>query len=109
MSVVREFVERTLLTENVADTIRQQIGQRALYMLGAKNLVGDHNSLTFRIGRNAKSITHVRVTLDPSDTYTVETLRATVSSNKVLSKVSDIYVDQLRSTIAHATGMALSL
>jgi hypothetical protein len=100
---------------NVANTIADQIGQRAFRMLGAKDLMGDANSLTFKIGRNAQGVTHVRVQLDPDDTYTMQFLKVRTSKKppyyerKVLSEASGIYVDQLRGIITEKTGLYTNL
>jgi hypothetical protein len=99
----------------VAQTISDQIGRKAFLMLGAKDLMGDANSLTFKIGRNAQGVTHVRVQLDPDDTYTMQFLKVRNSKKppyyerKVLSEASGIYVDQLRSIITEKTGLYTSL
>jgi hypothetical protein len=99
----------------VANIIKDQIGGRALFMLGAKELIGTENSLQFRIGRNAKGVTHIKITLDPSDTYTVEFTRfrmnhkTYVPSIVVLAKVDDVYVEDLHSVIETHTGMYTSL
>src|SRR5215467_4600155 len=97
----------------VAHTIQQQIGQRAFFMMGAKDLVGTENSLSWRIGRNAKSISHVEVVLDPSDTYTVRFKRIRMSKGDIkitiVSESSDVYVDSLHTVIEEATGLYLSL
>lgn len=100
---------------SVANTIADQIGRRAFQMLGAKDLMGDENSLTFKIGRNAQGVTHVRVQLDPSDTYTMQFLKVRSSKKppyyerKVLSEASDIYADKLRSIIEMKTGLYTNL
>lgn len=105
----------------VAETIREQIGGRAFYMMGAKHLLASADSLTWKIGRNAKSVTHVTVKLTPADTYTVTFARVTSSrynhktgdfrsgSTKTLSEVSDVYVDSLHTVIQDGTGLYLSL
>ena len=97
----------------VANTIREQIGRQALFMLGAKDLTGDAKSLRFRIGRNAKSVSHIQVILDPSDTYTVKAIRCRtikgVPTVKVVEEMSDVYVDSLHSVIEQFTGMYTSL
>lgn len=105
-------------TNPVAETIAQQIGGRAFTMLGARELIGDTNSLTFRIGRNAQGVSHVRVQLDPSDTYTVQFLKVSRPTRrrgvghierKVLSEVSDVYVEDLRKIIESKTGLYTNL
>jgi hypothetical protein len=98
---------------SVAKIIAEQIGNRALFMIGAKDLVGSENSLTFKIGRNANSVSHIRVTLQPSDTYLVESIRVRksrgVPESKILDNRDDVYFDMLREVISNLTGMATSL
>ena len=59
---------------NAAHQIREQLGHKALYMLGAKNLGATDRSLSFKIGRNSKKVNYIKITLEPSDTYRVEFL-----------------------------------
>lgn len=97
---------------DVAQTISDQIGSRAFMMLGASNLLGDDTSLTFKIGRNAQGVTHIRVQLDPDDTYTMQFMRigrAPRFEKKIVSEASGIYADQLRELIERRTGMYTSL
>jgi len=97
---------------SIATIIRDQIGGRAFYMMGARNLVDTGQGLRWQVDRNAKRITHVHVTLDPSDTYTVEFIRVGRAPKRrveTLASHSDIYCDQLHSVIEAETGMALSL
>ncbi len=50
------------------------------------------------------------VTLEPSDLYTVETLRCSVKTGrKVLEKAEGIYCDMLHAVIEEHTGFYLSL
>ena len=97
----------------IATTIRQQIGGPACVMIGAKNFSFDKDgSLTFKIGRNAKKVTHIKVALDPSDTYTMtftKVGRAPKYTIVDLATVSDVYCDQLRPMIEAHTGMYTSL
>jgi hypothetical protein len=94
----------------VAQTILSQLGgSRFVAMTGAKNLVAGHNSLSMHIGQNAKKVTHVRIRLDPSDTYTVEFVRISKSNFKVLTTVSDVYCDMLQEIFTQHTGLHTSL
>jgi hypothetical protein len=96
------------MENNVAQIIAQQLGGKALFMLGAKDMVACPDALMFRIGRNAKSINKIVVRLDPSDTYTVEFWRGR-SNLRMVSSFSDIYVDSLHGLIESETGMYTSL
>lgn len=103
----REDKKMTNLT--VAKTIANQIGNQALFMLGAKNLMGDENSLSFRIGRNEKGVNLVKVTLEPSDTYTVRFFKVRGMDVKTIATEEDVYFDDLRPTLRRNTGMEVSL
>jgi hypothetical protein len=99
----------------VANTILSQIGRGALFMIGAKRFVGDENSVTFSVGRNSGGraglglVSHIRVTLMPSDTYKVESIRIRGASIKTLETRDDIYFDMLAEVIGNLTGMAVSV
>lgn len=97
------------MSMEVANTIRDQVGHRALMMIGAKNLTGDKNSLSFKIGRNSAHVTHIRVTLEPSDTYTVQFYRVRRHNRTLVSEERDIYGDGLRDCIERNTGLYTSL
>ena len=95
-----------------ANIIREQIGHKALYMMGAKNLVGDSRQLTWKVGRNSKRVRWVQVILDPSDTYTVRFLGGgRAPSFEVIERASHsmVYFDQLHAIIEKETGFYLSL
>lgn len=74
-------------------------------MLGAKDFLSDNEgkTLRFTIGRNAKSVNRIEVTLDPDDTYTMRFLsirrKAGVPVVAVASECSGVYVDSLRSVM----------
>lgn len=102
----------------VANTIREQLGHQALLMLGAKNLSStgkgpnELGGLSFRIGNNAKGVTHIKISLHVSDTYKVEFIkqhRAPSYEVERLHVSEDIYVDQLHDLIERHTGMYTSL
>ena len=96
----------------VPNTIRDQLGGRALYMLGAKNIWGEGHTLGFKIGRNAKRINAITITLDPDDTYTVKFLRQKGAPTFEVTTVAEengIYVDMLHDTITRNTGLHTSL
>jgi hypothetical protein len=97
------------MSNQIATTIAAQIGNRAFAMMGAKNLLASERALQFKIGRNAKGVTHVTVTLDPTDTYTVKFDRVRKYVAKPVAEVEGVYVDSLRSVIESNTGLYLSL
>jgi hypothetical protein len=100
---------------SVATTIAEQLGgtSRLKAMIGATNFLGDDKSLSFRFSATAKNLAnHVAITLDPSDTYTVEFARIGRAPEFKVNKcgtASMIYADNLRLHIETATGLRLSL
>jgi hypothetical protein len=97
----------------VAKIIIEQLGNRGLSMIGAKELVAGPTSLTFKVGRNAKTVSHIRVVLMPSDTYTVEALRVRKSKGvpvcTTVQSQDDMHAEDLKATIESFTGMYMSL
>lgn len=92
----------------VANEIRNQLGHAAFVMMGARNLVGDEKSLQFKI-QGSRKATHVRITLDPTDTYTVEFMKVRGYDVKTVASLSMVYADGLRKVIETNTGLYLSL
>jgi len=97
----------------VANTILSQLGgRRFLVMTGAKNLVGSENSLSFRINSvnyDGKRVNVLRVTLDPSDTYTVTASYLRAGKLTTVAERSDVYCDSLQETFTRLTGLHTSL
>lgn len=91
------------------EIIRQLGGGSAMYMIGAKQIVGGETFVQFKIMRNAKGVTTVRVELMPDDTYTVQFWNIRGLSMKLLHTVAMVYVDSLRSMFEGNTGLRLSL
>jgi hypothetical protein len=96
----------------VANEIARQLGgtRRLTAMVGAKDFVGSPSALTFKFAARATNGSNcLRVTLDPSDTYTVEFLSVRGTSVKEKAKFSDIYCDGLVDLFESTTGLYLSL
>ncbi len=70
-------------------------------------------SLTLKVdgslSRSRGVPTHVKVTLEPSDTYTVETYKIRGAKSTLLDARADVYCDTLQDTVEKMTGLALSL
>lgn len=92
----------------IAQTIAQQIGQRAFLMMGTKHKVGDGKSLSFDI-HGCREYSKVRVTLEPSDTYTLEFFKFRSFQITRHHTVDNVYADGLKQCIEHNTGLLLSL
>ena len=100
---------------DIAQEIQNQIGRKALFMLGAKDIFAvqkglDHDApgLRFKI-RGSKQCNLIEVLLDPSDTYTVVFIQFRGLKHKTVAKVSDVYVDSLHTVIESNTGLYTSL
>ena len=94
---------------NVANTIKDQIGNKALYMLGASALVGSEDSLQFSI-KGCRTINKIRIVLTPADTYTVQFWKmGRLANMKLVREVEEVYCDQLHGVIESHTGLYTSL
>lgn len=92
----------------VANTIAQQIGHRAFLMMGTRNKLGDANSLVFDV-RGSGDVNKVRVSLEPSDTYTVTFYKVRGLHVQTVAAMECVYADGLNQVIESNTGLCLSL
>lgn len=93
----------------IANTIHAQLGGRQFDMMtGARHFIGTDKSLSFQIPR-ANDIRAVRVTLEVTDTYTVEFLSIKGTAVKTLASVELVYADQLQHVFTVHTGLLTSL
>ena len=94
----------------VAKTILEQLGgNKFCVMTGAKNLVGDENSLSMRIGRNSSNSNYLKITLNSMDTYDMKFYRLWRFEEKSVTEYNNIYNDMLTDTFTAHTGMYTSL
>lgn len=92
------------------NVIRDQIGGRAFFMLGAKGLMLTDSGLQFRIGKNGKGVTHVTIELDAGeDLYTVKFSRVRGHDAVTLCEVRGVAVAELHKTLERETSMRVSL
>ena len=83
---------------------------RSRMMTGAKDFGIGKDGLTMKIGRNSKSISHVRIDLDRGrDLYNMEFIRVRKSKIKVVKKLKGIYADQLGEIFEKYTGLYVRL
>lgn len=95
---------------NVAQIIAQQIGHKALFMIGAsKCLAGGKDYLMMKLGRNQKGWNKLKITLNGLDLYDMTFYR--IRKLKVADEitVNNIYFDQLCDVIESHTGLRTSL
>lgn len=98
------------MTATVAKTIYQQLGgNRFAAMTGARNLVCGENYLQFDLPANfaKRGINKVRVTLEPTDTYTIVfwRFRRKALELREVDKAEDVYCDQLQEVFTRYTGL----
>lgn len=106
-----------------ADIILQQLGgsRRLKIMINGRDFYSDDNgnALIFKFMPGKNGETAVKITLDPSDTYTVEfikivrrkdpTLKIMIPHRVVISKHEGIYFDMLADLWRDQTGLAIRL
>jgi len=92
----------------IATEIRNQIGHKALYMMGAKHIAGDEKSLRFKI-RGSKRVNYIKVTLNSMDTYDIEFGKIWGRGYKVIAEKHLVYNDMLHAIIETETGLCFSL
>lgn len=100
-----------MTTENltIANEIISQLGNKAMAMMGAKSPMAIAKGLQLDVGTNGKKVTRLWIVLDPSDTYTVTAYKGRGVHTKLVTTLSDVYVDSLHSVIESMTGLYLSL
>jgi hypothetical protein len=89
----------------IAKTIARQIGNQALVMIGAKNLIDTGNGLLLKVGRNAKGVNYLKIILDANDTYTMSAFSTRGIKITPKGEMSGLYNDQLNTAIESLTGM----
>lgn len=91
----------------VADTILEQLGgNKFIAMTGAKSLVANENSLTFRLPRGCLNrATYCTIELAPNDTYTVTFGRIVKTNYVTVSEHTQVYCDMLQDLFLQQTGL----
>jgi len=91
----------------VANTIAEQLGRQALYMMGAKNLVGSEDALSFHV--SSGKYNGIRITLNANDLYDISYLK--IRKYQIVKEVVDenVYAEDMRKFIEKQTGLYLSL
>jgi len=99
-------------TTTVATTILEQLGGpgRLAAMTSARNFLDHGNALSFKF-KGSRKVNYVKVTLDPSDTYTVEfgKLNARSLEYKVVETLDGVYADMLVDLFEKTTGLYLTI
>lgn len=108
-----------------ANEIRNQIGRKALFMLGAYNIAGSssENFLSFKI-KGSRKVNYIKITLNESDLYDMEFgkmgkklnkeyaaigMKIYSDTYKVVAEENGVYSDMLHKLIEKHTGLLTSL
>ena len=90
----------------VAKTILSQLGgNKFVAMTGAKNLAGDENSLSMRIGRNSSNSNYMKITLNSMDMYDIRFSRIVKYQEKNIKEYNNVFNDMLTKIFTSHTGM----
>lgn len=93
-----------------ANTILEQLGgNKFRAMTGAKDFVGDTRALQFRLPKNPKGVTNVRIELADDDTYTVKFFKIRKWDVTALGEQAMVYADSLRAVFESGTGLRTTL
>ena len=95
----------------VAETILEQLGGNQFRMMtGAKNLAGDENSLSMRIGRNSSNSNYLKITLNSMDLYDMKFCKLTRKfEEKSVKEYNGVYNDSMVEVFEKHTGMYTKL
>ena len=95
----------------VAKTILEQLGGNKFCMMtGAKNLAGDENSLSMRIGRNSSNSNYLKITLNSMDLYDMKFAKLTrMGELKSVKEYDNVYNDSMVEVFEKHTGMYTKL
>lgn len=91
-----------------AEAILEYLGGKVFReMTGAKNVVGDDNSLRFTLPSSPKNIKHVMVLLTPFDTFTMTFWKAVEgdAAPEIAAKYDDVSREDLQNLFTEATGL----
>ena len=102
-------MDRTRRMAIATEIMRQLGGGRFRAMTGARFPTALASGVRFSIGRNAKKVNCVQVTLTPSDDYTIEFLAVRKGVIKQKARVSGVYCDNLQAVFTTHTGMYTTL
>ena len=93
--------------ENAAVILRQLGGRKFIAMTGAKHLGSDElGGLSFKIGRNAGNITHVKISINYGlDLYKIEFLKIRSCKIKVAKEYEGVYAESLAEILTSVTAL----
>ena len=85
-------------------------GDPFIEICGAKDFYVDgQGGILFKIRRNLKNISHVKISLNNMNTYDFEFMRVRVNKRKTISTEELVYAEDLRKVFEQHTGLKTSL
>lgn len=115
MSQLEVIMEQVNETKQIAATIFQQLGGKKFAVMtgakhyGAKLEENGSTSLSFKIGRNSKSVNYVKISLNDKDLYDISFMAISKVKRTLKASFKDLYCDQLVPIFEQETGMHTSL
>jgi len=85
---------------------------RLATMIGARDFVQDNDGRTIQFGfKGSRKANKVRITLEASDTYTVEFFKYNRRTFEcpIVASFEDVHADMLRDVFESTTGLCLSI
>ena len=108
--MVKEIIFEGMNSSQAKELLQQLGGNKFKAMTGAKDFGIGSDGLHFKIGRNAKSISHIVIDYDRGkDLYNMKFLRVRAGKIKVVKKVKGVYNDMLGNVFKMHTGMNVRL
>ena len=93
----------------IAKTTFAQIGNQALFMMGACNKgFNDDGSISFKI-KGSRKFNHIKIALNSMDLYDITFYKIGKFDIKSEKTINDIYSDMMHNIIEKETGLYLSL
>ena len=98
------------MTNEIQNTLNQMGGAgRLAAMIGARLSYDNSRQLLSIRFKGCRKMNHCNITLDASDTYTVEFFKVGKWDAKEIDSVSFVYADQLQRLFESRTGLYLSI
>lgn len=91
--------------KTISMTIAKQIGNKALMMIGTKNIFEIDNGLMIKHSCRGSKTNVIKITLNGSDLYDMEFIKTHGAKINTIAKEEDIYCDMLCDMIEKHSGL----
>jgi len=85
--------------------LNQLGGNKFIAMTGAKDFGISKEGLSFKIGKNSKGVSHVKIRLSSLDLYDMKFINIRAGNIKIKAEIKGVYCDQLETFFKKYTGM----